>query len=79
MPEFIAAPTSFVHYSDATYDYYCESGPRAVLTDSVWRVSRINKTTLREQWAAPTSGRHAGKLDFNAATDLATVAALDFI
>lgn len=72
--EQVTAPQAFVTYSDATYDYYCEAGPRTILTAAAWRIARINKTSLREQWAADT----AGNINQNVATDLATVAALDF-
>lgn len=72
--ETISAPQAFMKYSDATYDYYCYGPPRTPLTTAAWRVSRINKTTLREEWAANASG----SLNNNVATDLATVAALDF-
>lgn len=80
MSELISAPQSFVHYSDATYDYYCEAPPRTLLTQNDWRVSRINKTTLREQWAAPAADApNEGKLAKNLATSLVVVAALDYI
>jgi len=74
MSEMIDAPRAFMHYTDATYDYYCEAPPRTPLTEAFWRVSRINKTTLREEWAANSDG----KLGFNLATSLAIVAALDY-
>lgn len=80
MSETIDAPLAFAHYSDATYDYYCEAPPRTALTEAVWRVSRIHKTTLREQWAAPAPGADKeGRLEFNLATSLVVVAALDYI
>lgn len=74
MSETISAPEAFVHYSNASYDYYCTAPPRTPLTTPAWKVSRISKSTLREEWAANSDGR----LEFNLATDLATVAALDF-
>jgi len=74
MSETIDSPQAFAYYSDATYDYYCEAPPRTALTEPEWRVSRINKTTLHEQWAANLKG----SLRNNLATSLAVVAALDF-
>lgn len=74
MPEIIDAPLAFMYYSDATYDYYCEAPPRTALTDDEWQISRINKTTLQEEWAANGDGR----LKKNLATSLVVVAALDF-
>lgn len=50
--------SEFRHYDDGTtWDYYAEASPDAALTpaqleaESVWRVSRINKSTGDEQWA----------------------------
>ncbi len=74
MSEVIDSPQAFMKYSDATYDYYCEAPPRTALIEAFWTISRIHNTTLREEWAANT----AGNLHNNLATDLATVAALDF-
>jgi len=73
--ETITAARSFMPYADATYDYYCYAPPRTELTVAHWRVSRIHKTSLREQWAASSDG----DMNTNLATDLATVAALDFV
>lgn len=74
MSEIIDAPLAFMYYTDATYDYYCEAPPRTALTDPQWQVSRINKTTLQEQWAADANGN----LKKNLATNLGVVAALNF-
>lgn len=68
----VDAALSFTKYSDATYDYFCEAPPGTPLTEQSWRVSRLNKSTLREEWADGN-----GNFD-NVATDLATVAAFSF-
>lgn len=59
-------------YDDGTYQYFGEaepSSPRPALTDAVWRVSRINKATGREEWLA--SGEFTQVF-----TDVGTVAGL---
>ncbi len=59
-------------YDDGTYQYFGEalpSTPRPLLTASVWRVSRIDKVTGREEWV--DSGNFTQVF-----TDLATVQGL---
>lgn len=59
-------------YNDGAYKYFGEARPGTGLTESKWRVSRMNLTTSQVQWAD-------GNADFdNVYTDLATVAALSY-
>lgn len=77
--ETITASQSFIHYADATYNYYCVAAPRTPLATAAWRISRINKLTLQEQWAASASEISSGDMNTNLATSLAVVAALTYI
>lgn len=62
-------------YEDSTYKYIGESEPGVLLTDSRWRISRINKTTNRVEWANVIKNVAGFN---NVFTDLATVAALSY-
>jgi len=59
-------------YMDATYKYFGEAYPGAILAGAVWRVSRMSMATSQIDWADGN-----GKFD-NVFTDLSTVAALTF-
>lgn len=59
-------------YDDGTYQYFGEAGPAPTppaLTDAVWQVSRVHKTTGREQFL--DSAKYS-----QVYTDLATVQGL---
>lgn len=56
-------------YDDGTYQYFGEAEPHTVLSTPNWRVSRIHKTTGREEWL------DKGKFS-QVFTDVGTVAGL---
>ena len=70
--DIISVALTLVQYSDATYNYYCESGPKTSRSAAVgWRVSRKTISTGDIIYAGVGGFDHP-------ATDLATVAALSY-
>ena len=69
--DIISVALTLVQYSDATYNYYCESGPKNARSAAVWRISRKTIATGDIVYAGVGGFDHA-------ATNLATVTALSY-
>ena len=67
----IESPSTFIKYSDATYEYYCESAVGTARSTTAWRVLRKTLSTGDLVYAGTGHAEHA-------ATDLTTVGALTY-
>lgn len=69
----VSDPLNFITYSDATYEYYCETppGPSVARSSAIWRVARKTIATGDVIYAGTGKPEHA-------ATNIATVAALTY-
>lgn len=69
----VSGPLNFIKYSDATYEYYCETppGPNVSRSSPIWSVTRKTIATGDMVMAGRGQPEHA-------ATNLATVAALTY-
>lgn len=65
------SPVSFIKYSDATYEYFCEAAPTTARSTAAWRVLRKTIATGDMVYAGTGLAEHA-------ATDLSTVGALTY-
>jgi hypothetical protein len=67
----VSKPTSYIKYTDAPYEYYCQAAVASARSDAVWQVIRKTIATGDMLYAGTGLAAHA-------ATDIATVAALTY-